>query len=347
MKSLSKPFATILIALFVAIPLQAQTKNADPTGTWRWDSEDQSGEIMDNALTVSVSKGKAMGVFNGWDGRFKDLKSVAGTIKGDQLVLDFEVETPEMDFEAKYEGTIKGDTATGTITLSSDQGSMDLPWKAKRSVEMSDVVGEWDLVVETDGEEHDLKLNIDKKGGKYVAKMKGDEIGECVVKDMKTKGTSFMFTTTGVLQGMDFVAKFETKPRGHKLEGELELEIANDSMSLPVEGRRKPKSDLTSLVGTWDLLLEAPDQDHEIKLIVKDKGGKISAVATGDAGDFPAKNMKMKNGKLHFNIEGDIQGQDFEALCVLKVMGKELKGDMLLEMGGEEMELPLSGELAK
>ena len=97
-----------------------------------------------------------------------------------------------------------------------------------------------------------------------------------------------------------------------------------------------------------DILVEAPDEDHEAKMMVKDSGGKVSAVFdAGGLGEFPAKSLTLKDGKLHFNLEGELEGQEFEAKCVVKVMGKKLKGAMMMNLSGEKMEIPLSGKLLK
>ena len=277
-----------------------------------------------------------------------DLKSTKGIIKGNKMTLDFDVDRPEATFEAQYVVTLNGDKGEGTITLSSDQGSMDLPWKAERTVEMSDVVGKWNLVVAADDADHTPTMTIMKKGDDYATKFEGDGLSDCKVSDMKTKDNEFMFTVTGELQGMDFVAKCETQPRGNNLKGDMTIEVDGTSLDMSFTGKREQEPDLSALVGTWDLLLEAPDEDHKPKLIVRNRDGKVSAVFdAGEMGKFPAKSLTLKDGKLHFDMEGELEGQEFEAKCVTKVMGKKLKGAMMLNLSGEKIEIPLSGKLSK
>jgi len=338
-------FLSVIAFCFTTSVFAQATKNADPTGTWRWES-DQDGATVKHELALTANKkGEVVGVYNGM---MDDLKSEKGSIEGNKLTLDFDVDRPEATFEARYVVTIDGDLAEGTLTLSSDEGSMDIPWKANRTVEMSDVVGKWNLLVESDDGDHAPKMIVMKKGDEYAATFEGEGLSGCKVSDMKAKGSDFKFTVAGELQGMSFTANCVTKPRGHNLKGDLVIEVDGNEMEMSFTGKRERQPDLSTLVGTWDLLLEAPDEDHEPKLIVKESDGKVSAIFdAGPMGKFPAQSLELKDGKLHFNMEGELEGQEFEAKCVTKVMGKKLKGAMMLNLSGEEMELSLSGELAK
>ena len=218
-------------------------------------------------------------------------------------------------------------------------------------MELSDVVGKWSLLVEAD-EQHEATLTIVEKNGKYSANYVGQEVGECPVKDLKAKDNMFFFTVTGKLEGMDFTAMCTTKPLGRKLTGEMALEISDDNFEFPISGKLAKQTQsavkLSDLVGTWNLLLRTDEEDLEPKLIVSEKDGKYSGVFDGgDVGEFSAKGLRVKGDILQFSMAGEIDGQDFEAQCFMKVGGGNLTGEMMLELGGEEMQFPLSGKLAK
>ena len=137
--------------------------DVDPSGTWRWESDNNGATVKHELRIDKNDKGEVSAVY---DGMLDDLKSVSGSIDGDKLTLDFEVETTRRNFDAQYEVTIDGDKAEGTLTLSSDEGKMDLPWSAKRSVELSDVVGKWNLLVETDEGPEEATLTVQEQDGK-------------------------------------------------------------------------------------------------------------------------------------------------------------------------------------
>lgn len=343
-------FLTVSALLFLAGTLVAQDTAketmVDPTGTWRWSSDNQSGETVEHELAIKASKdGKVTAIYNGM---LDDLKSAGGWIKGNKLMIDFEVETPERDFEAKYEATIKGNEADGTITLSSTEGSMELPWNAKRALELTNLVGKWDMLLEAPDQDHEVLLSIMQKGKKITGMMEGENIGKCEVTDMKMKDGVFTFNVEGQVGGSDFEAEFEAKASANKLKGETSVSLAGETHEFPVSAKKQPESGLQQLVGTWNMLLETPDEDHEPRLIVTEKDGKVSAVFDArEVGEFDAKNLKLDKDKLSFTVEGDLDGNEFEALCVVKVDGGKFKGDMMMEIGGQEMEFPLSGKLAK
>lgn len=115
-----------------------------------------------------------------------------------------------------------------------------MPWEAKRSIEMSDVVGTWDLEMETpEGEIHEPRLVIKKNGDEYTATWDGRELGEFPIKDMKTKDGKFMFTVTGEIEGNEFVGKCVTTPKGNKFKGNLELEVGGNTVEMPLAGKLK------------------------------------------------------------------------------------------------------------
>jgi hypothetical protein len=252
MKSLKRFVSTITVASLLASATLAQdaavsektsdkktekVKSVDPSGTWRWES-DRNGDTVKHQLKLDVNKKEE--VTGTYFGMMDGLKSKKGVIKGDKLVLEFDVERDNFAFQAKYEATIKGDKATGTLYFESDQGSGDIPWEAERSVELSDVVGTWELELETpEGEIHEPSLTIKDKGKEFVATWDGKELGEFPVKDLKANAGKFSFTLTGDIDGNDFVAKCVTKPMGSKFNGVMELEIGGDAIELEFAGTRK------------------------------------------------------------------------------------------------------------
>ncbi len=215
-------------------------KTVDPSGTWRWESQ-RNGETVKHQLKlVANDKNEVSATYYGMiDG----LKSTRGAIDGDKLTLVFDVERDNYAFTAKYEATISGDRAVGTLSFESDQRSGEVPWEAHRSVELSDVVGTWELELRTpDGEVLEPVLIIQKKGDDFVGTWDGKEIGEFPVKDLKAEKATIAFTVTGELDGQPFVAKSVAKPMGNKLEGEMRVEINGETHELPFAGGMKTEN---------------------------------------------------------------------------------------------------------
>lgn len=341
--------ATILSLLVFSFAGLAVAEDINPSGTWRWTTDQDGNEFEQEICVEADAKGKYRAVFHSkaYNGAFDGLKAKEVYMDGDKLVVDFAVKTSERSFDAVYKGAVKGHDAEGDLTLSSDDGEMDVPWKAHRSVKMSDVAGKWDLELKGEQEDYTGILVVSKKGDKYVGQYEGENVSECKVAELKADDDTFSFQVTGKVQDMDIVAKFDTKPLGNKLTGDLELSVDGSQMELPVAGKLTKQATLKDLVGTWDLLVQA-DEEHTPKLIVTEKEGKVAAkFDLGDMGKFDANDLELKDGKLSFNMEGKLDGQDFTAKCVSKVADAKLDGAVLLDLDGEEHELPMTGKLAK
>ena len=98
------------IAQEVVVASKSTSKIVDPSGTWRWESE-EDGETITNQLKVdSDGTGKLTATYNGL---FDNLKSVAGIVRGDRLKLDFKVVSPEQNLDVQFVGTIKATTPAG------------------------------------------------------------------------------------------------------------------------------------------------------------------------------------------------------------------------------------------
>lgn len=340
----------VLSLILLSLAGSIFAEEIDPSGTWRWESEQDGNDVKQELRIDSDKKGKLSAIYKSpaYNGALDNLRAKEVYMDGEKLIVDFDVKMGQAAFNAVYEGVVKGDDAEGDLTLSSDDGEMDLPWKAHRSVELSDVVGKWNLSLETDDGEREGVLEVKAKGDDAVATYQGENISDSKVTDLKVNDNSFSFQVTCKAGDMDVVAKFDTQPKGSKLKGDIDLNVDGSDMSASVTGEREKLPTLSDLVGTWDLLVDADGEEHKPKLIVTEDDGEVAAKFNlGDKGVFAAKNLGIKGNKLSFNMEGQLDGQDFEAKCVSKIVDTELEGAILLKLDGEEHELPMTGKRAK
>lgn len=213
----------------VAVQETKEIKSVDPSGTWRWES-DRNGETQKHELRIdSNEKNEVTATYYGMiDG----LKSTEGTIKGDKLVLEFDVERDNYAFKAKYDVTIKGDSASGTLYFESDQGSGDMPWEAKRGVMMDDVLGTWQFEIETpDGEvvKPTLEITKDEEGKELVGKYTSQLIGELDVKTVKVEENNLIVTVTTEYDGNAIQVDYKGRAHGNKMEGTLEYDFGGNT----------------------------------------------------------------------------------------------------------------------
>ena len=106
--------------------------------------------------------------------------------------------------------------------------------------------------------------------------------------------------------------------------------------------------DLSSseIVGTWNLSIETDEEELDPILVITEKNGNYVGVFDGhDVGKFPVEEIEVKGNRLTFGFSGEMEGQEFEAACRLRIKDKKLRGRLFMEIGGEEMEFQVAGTL--
>ena len=223
----------------VDVKEKKETKFVDPSGTWRWESE-RNGETRKHELRIDANEKHE--VTATYHGMIDGLKSTKGTMEGDKLVLEFDVERDNYAFTAKYKATIKGDSASGTIYFESDRGSGDLPWEAKRSVLMDDVLGTWQFEIETPNGnvlKPVLEITKDEAGKKLVGKYTSQQGSELDVKTLKVEKNNLIVTVTTEYNGNSIQVDYKGRAHGNKMKGTLEYDFAGNTGEGEFMAKRK------------------------------------------------------------------------------------------------------------
>ena len=219
----------------------AQDKKAsvDPSGTWRWDFDTNNGEVIKNVLKlVANADGKVTGSLSARDMK---MEVIDGKIKDGKLSFQINVEMPNK-FKLLFEGKLDGDKVEGKVDASSDQGQVELPWAAKRSVEPSDVIGVWKLnITVPDGQVLQPLLTVSLKDGKLEATMKSEDGKTEQVKKLELKDNLLRFEVDSQYQGNDLHVAYKTRAHGSKLKGMLEYTVDNNSGEIEFTGVLQPE----------------------------------------------------------------------------------------------------------
>lgn len=245
---LSSIFGFVLVASLATLSLAnisfAQgKKNVEVSGTWRYEYE-LEGQTRKDVLQLNASKdGVVTGTYVGVSEKPIELK--AGKIEGDQLTLDLELTFQGIDVKVKYTGKVKDDDIVGEVIAKTREGDMPFDWVAKRSVEASDVVGNWDLEIDAGDRvlEPKIELALDGKvlKGKYL-----DSTGNVNVDLEKTtvEKNNLKFTVNVKMDIGDIKAEFSGRPYGNKIKGVVEYTLNGEQGQVEFSGTRKvPKKD--------------------------------------------------------------------------------------------------------
>jgi len=210
----------------------------DPSGTWRWDF-DTNGETIKNVLKLeAASDGKVTGTLSARDMK---MDVIDGQIKDGKLSFQIKMETPR-SFKILFEGKVDGDKVDGKADASSEQGAIELPWTAKRSVESSDVVGVWKLKV-TLPDDRVLQplLTVSLKDNKLEATMRSEDGMSIDAKKVEIKDNQLRFEVDTKYEGADLHVVYRGRPYGSKLKGTLEYTTDGDSGELDFAGVLQPE----------------------------------------------------------------------------------------------------------
>lgn len=226
------------LSLIASLSLSAvaQEKRADPSGTWRWDF-DMDGQTIKNELKLEADKdGKLTGTLSASD---RNLNVEDGKIEGKEISFVIHLKL-ERDIAVHFKGKQDGDAIQGELVAKSDEGSRDFPWDAKRSVEDSDVLGAWELRIETpDGQTLKPVLTVTKTNGKLTGSYLGPDGKVIDAKELALKDNHLQFQIDSDYQGAKLHVEFKGRPYGSKLKGNLEYSVNGDSGEIEFHGTRK------------------------------------------------------------------------------------------------------------
>ena len=219
-----------------------EAKTVDPSGTWRWETE-RNGETRKHELRIQANEKQE--VTATYSGMLDGIKSTRGTIKGDKLVLEFAVEGDDRKFTARYDATVKGDSASGTIHFQSDERSADIPWEATRSVRKSDVLGTWRIEIKTPNGNvlnPTLEITKDAESQELVGKYTSPQAGELDVKTLKIAKNNLEATVTAEFNGNAVQVDYKGRPYGDNMRGTLAYQFGENSGESEFTAKRRAEA---------------------------------------------------------------------------------------------------------
>lgn len=224
------------LAASLSLSAVAQEKQVDPSGSWRWDF-DLDGQTIKNELKLEVDKdGRLTGSLTAHD---RNLKVEEGEIDLNEISFVINLKL-ERDIAVHFRGKQVGDTIQGKMAAKSNDGSRDFPWDAKRSVEASDVLGAWELRIETpNGQTLKPVLTLAKTNGKLTGSYLGPNGKTIEAKELELKDNHLQFQIDSEYEGAKLHVDFKGRPYGSKLKGKLQYSVDGDSGEIDFNGTRK------------------------------------------------------------------------------------------------------------
>jgi hypothetical protein len=111
----------------------AEDKKADPSGTWKWETE-RNGQKRETTLKLKLEGDKLTGTITAGRGKGKaeDVKIEDGKFKDGQVTFTVTREFNDQKRVTKYSAKVDGDTMKGTATSERDGKEQKQEFEAKR-----------------------------------------------------------------------------------------------------------------------------------------------------------------------------------------------------------------------
>ncbi len=209
----------------------------DPSGTWRREYDWYDTRIEEVIRLNLKEDGKVVGTILRNDAA-SEIKN--GKLKGNELSFSVSNDYQGTAWVTSFTGIIKGNEIDGTVVLQVGDQSWDFAWKPKRSVQMDDVVGTWQIHIESsDGNVLEPTMKISKDGDKYKSVYKSTQGQELDVKDLRVEKNTLKFTVTTEFDGGSIKVDYQGRPYGDNISGSLDYDLWGSTGQAEFTARRK------------------------------------------------------------------------------------------------------------
>lgn len=227
---------TTLVSAQEALAPASKT-TVDPSGTWRREYDWYDTRIKEVIRLNLKEDGKVVGTLSRNDAA-SEIKNAK--LKGNELSFSVSNDYQGTAWVTNYTGIIKGDEIDGTVVLQVGDQSWDFAWRPKRSVQMDDVVGTWQIHIESpDGNVLEPTMKISKDGDKYKSVYKNTQGQELDIKDLRVEKNTLKFTVTAEFDGGSIKVDYQGRPYGDKISGSLDYDFGGNTGQAEFTARRK------------------------------------------------------------------------------------------------------------
>ena len=233
---------TLVSAQEALVPAPKTT--VDPSGTWRREYDWNDTRIEEVVRLNLKEDGKVVGTLSRNDA-VSEIKNTK--LKGNELSFSVSNTYQGTAWVTRYTGIIREDEIEGTVVLQVGEQSWDFPWGPKRSVQMDDVVGTWQIHIESqDGNVFEPTMKISKDGDKFKSLYTSRQGRELDVKDLRVEKNTLKFTVTAEFDGGSLKVDYQGRPYGDRISGSLDYDFGGNTGQAEFTARRKqirPRSD--------------------------------------------------------------------------------------------------------
>jgi hypothetical protein len=210
---------------------------ADPTGSWKWEITTPDDNAFELMLKLKWDGKKLAGKYTAFDSTVDIEES---KLEKDAITFVVRPEFGGNQFEVKFNGKVAKDEIKGKIIVDFGDQPQEIDWLAKRFLDVDDVLGTWQLTLETpDGMTFEPTLTVTKDDKGLHAKTASD-FGEFEGKNVQIKDNQFVFEISSENDEFSFKSVYRATPRGNVVEGKSEFDFGGNKGEMKFTGKRLP-----------------------------------------------------------------------------------------------------------
>ena len=223
------------LAMLSTPSIAAQKSTQDPSGTWRWESDG-----VPSRLQLNLEGKKLSGTYYVGDG---SLEIADGQFDGKKLSFQIQFDREGTAMTVNFSGTVANNKITGGYTIDYDGQEIKQDWKAKRTTENADVVGDWDFTIRAlDGTMLTAIVTVKEKGRKLTGTFEGQQPpGSYQINSLRLVNNKVSFSVAGDFNGQIFFMNFSGEPRGSIWSGTTQVTLGAMNIDMFFTGKLKPK----------------------------------------------------------------------------------------------------------
>ncbi len=209
----------------------------------------------------------------------------------------------------------------------------------------ANIVGSWDITVESPQGKNTSLLTIKKEGDKLGGMIKGAR-GERPLDSVSLTGSDITFVMKANVQGQDMVFTYKGKVEKDSMKGDADFggfatgtwsavphkEGATAPAAVPASA---PQAGGVNITGDWSVAVETSGGSGNPSFTFKQDGEKLTGMYKGQLGEGPLTGT-VKGADISFTIKVNAQGQDLTIVYTGTIENKDsMKGKVVLGELGE------------
>jgi len=195
------------------------------------------GKTREDLVMLHLDNGKLSGAYQGIPEKPVNIKEAK--FKDNQLSFAVEYKVKDQSVSLAFEGKIKNDDLEGTVKVTTEDGVQEYPWTPKRSVQLDDVVGQWDITIDADGNKLEPSIVITKSGDGLKGRYTVAEGTVVEATGLKIRDNKHEFRMEATISGRKIRADYSGRPYGPIMKGSIDYDLDGSVGEIDFSAKRQ------------------------------------------------------------------------------------------------------------